>query len=371
MSSTTTRGALTTVAATGLPGTSLRWPERPLAEPLWSSLLTAAPTHRVTGHLVAAIETGRLPATQHQFDQAAGAHIDAMNLAVRLERNMALIVGQLEEAKVETRVLKGPASAHLDYPDPSLRSFGDIDLLVRSGDFDRATSVLTGHGHLRRYPEPRPGFDRRFSKGASFQTTAGWEVDLHRTFVMGPFGLSIDLDDLWGQKTEFEVGGRGYVALGPEMRFLHACYHAALGDVVPRLVPQRDVAGMALAQDLDTDRVIRVATRWNGRAVLARGVSLAWATFEIADVTALSSWAARYRATDRESRDLALYSTTSHSYAAKSLAAVRVLPGWRSRLDFVRALVMPDRSYVSPRHGGPARRLRKGVRDIRRSRGGP
>ena len=52
-------------------------------------------------------------------------------------------------------------------------------------------------GGQRDQPPARPGFDRRFGKSFTYLMPGGVEVDVHRTFVMGPFGLTIELDDLW------------------------------------------------------------------------------------------------------------------------------------------------------------------------------
>jgi len=47
----------------------------------------------------------------------------------------------LSAADVSLRVLKGPAAAALDYPDPTMRAFVDIDILIRSEEFDRAVDA--------------------------------------------------------------------------------------------------------------------------------------------------------------------------------------------------------------------------------------
>ncbi|MBA3621797.1 MAG: hypothetical protein H0W51_05695 [Euzebyales bacterium] len=57
--------------------------------------------------------------------------------------------------------------------------------------------MLGNCGYRRSWPQLRPGFDRRFGKGAPLRRDEGWELDLHRTFVMGPFGLTVDLDGLF------------------------------------------------------------------------------------------------------------------------------------------------------------------------------
>ena len=107
---------------------------------------------------------------------------------------MLRTVQRLDSVGIPVRVLKGTASSHLDYPDPALRTYGDVDLLVPGDHYEQAVRLLVSDGAHRRYPEPRTGFDRRFGKGCSLRTPDGLEVDLHRTFTMGPYGESLALE---------------------------------------------------------------------------------------------------------------------------------------------------------------------------------
>jgi hypothetical protein len=356
------------VAAHGLAGTLVEFPNEPLDDAPWRVLLGYCTGQRIPGYLLEAALDGALPTTPAQLDEVREAHLSSMWTVLLIEQTLLKIADQLDAADVDFRVLKGSACAVLDYPDPSLRSFGDVDLLVAPDDFDAAVRALVGHGHRRRFAEPRPGFDRRFSKGASFVTDDDFEVDLHRTFVMGPFGLRVDLDDLWRTSTPFQIGGRKLQALGNEERFMHACFHAALGQSEPRLVPQRDVAEMLLFGTLDMTRVHELITHWKAEAVVARAVRLTWDTLKLADVVSLSVWAHRYQPSDRERRALAVYTTRHSSYAAKSLQAVRAIPRLRDKAAFIRALTFPQRSYIQDHRLGFVTRLRRaagGVRDGR------
>ncbi len=57
----------------------------------------------------------------------------------------------------------------------------------------RARGARQDAGGRRRFSEVRPGFDRRWGKGACVVAADGTELDVHRTFVAGPFGLTVDL----------------------------------------------------------------------------------------------------------------------------------------------------------------------------------
>lgn len=369
MTSSTVQDSLRSIAGHGLAGAVGNWPDGPLPDDAWRELQAGVDHQRLSGLLVEAVRSGDLPVTDEQADAASNAHFSSLCGALLLESECLQVVRWLQDAGVGPRVLKGSAVAHLDYPDPSLRLFGDVDLIVRPEEFDPAVAALAAHGCARRFPEPRPGYDRRFSKGTSFTTGNGLEIDLHRTFVMGPFGLRVDLDELWGTSEPFELAGHPLMALDPDMRFVHACFHAALGDKVPRLVPQRDVAQMLLSGRLRVDRIEDIGRRWNVQPVLARAITTAWNSLRIKDITRLSDWAEGYRFDARALRELAVYHDPNGSYAAKQLAALGAIPRWRDKVAFVTALAFPQRSYVEDRHERRSARIRRGLTAARHRNG--
>lgn len=337
------------VAGHGLPGATSTWPERPLDRTGWTKLLRCISRQRLTGLLVEALAAGDLPATPDQLAAASQLHFERICAVLELESELLPVLDAFGAAGVDARVLKGTAVAHLDFLDPAQRLFADVDLLVRSEHIDHAVRVLGGLGLTRQSVQPRAGFDRRFGKGATFVSTSGREFDLHRTFVMGPYGLRLQLDDLWERSDHFDLGGRQVGALDADCRFLHSCYHTALGDTPPRLVPQRDVAQMLLTGRLDLDRVKRLMRAWQAEPVVARAVRLTWETLGIADITALSTWAQRYIASPRAEKDLAVYiDPDANSYAAKSVAVFSALPRPRDKAAFALAMALPRRGFVPP-----------------------
>ena len=191
---------LLSIAGHGLPGARRSFPSGTLDDEAWSTLLAAAVENRVTGLLHIATGDEVLPATATQRQQARAAHRRMQLRVLGLEHHLADVVDVLEEGGVDARILKGSAVAHLDYANPAIRSFIDLDVLVRGADFDRSVELLTRAGFRRTLAEPRPGFDRRFDKGTTLVAPAGFELDLHRTFVLGPWGAAMDPDQLWDEK---------------------------------------------------------------------------------------------------------------------------------------------------------------------------
>lgn len=361
----------TALAATGLAGSRLEYPEQPLGGAQWLQLLRVVKAERLSGLALRAVQRGTMPATQDQRDALGVAHVESMSVAVMLERHLLHAVAALDDSSIPSRVLKGPAVAHLVYPEPGMRPFNDIDMLVPASQFDAAVEVLGAAGFERRRQPLAPGFDARFGKGATLFAPGDMQLDLHRTFVGGRYGLAIRLDDLFGATSMLELGGRTVLGLGPEERFLHACYHAAVGDPVPRLLTLRDIAEMVLHGDLDFDRVQRLAQDWAGLPVLARAVQVTWQTFDLADVTAVSVWASRFRPSKADERILRAY-TTHRSGGAQALTSIGAIPGLRSKVEFVRAVALPGSDFLASKHGSTDGRrrtwVRRGLRSIVRFR---
>lgn len=315
---------------------------------------------RLTGFLIHAIERGALVGPDTLLDRVAAAHRRATWHALHLEQALLTAIDTFVAAGITTRVLKGPALVRTVYAESSVRTFADIDVLVPTAQFEQAVQLLMWAGHRRLLPQLRPGFDSRFTKTVTLVDDLGRQIDLHRSLVIGPFGLLIDLDDLFDGDQPIVVGGRTLRALAPTQQCLHVCYHAALGDVPPRLVPMRDVAEAFRRPTTDVDAVLAMAERWSGLGVVARAVRLA-----SAHVGALPrhivSWAHAYRPGRAERRRLASYTSVHRSNSRKYVESVRAIPGISDKAAYLYALLFPQRSFVERRPGDRWAWLRHGL----------
>ena len=317
-------------------------------------VVNEAARHRLTGFVMDAVHRGALDASLPTLAGLEDAHRQATMRVLLLERVLLSIVDVLDEAGIATRVLKGPAIARTLYADPSIRTFLDVDLLVSADDLDAAVSVLTGAGLRRMLPQLRSGFDRRFAKTVTFLHRSGCQVDLHRTLVIGPYGLLVDRRDLFIEAQTFAVSGRRVLALGPTAQFLNLCYHAALGDVPARLAPLRDVGQSLCDPTLEFEAALAMATRWHGRAVVARAVNLASSVLGLPP-SGVVAWARSYRPGRRERRRLACYTSRYRSNSRKYLATAAVIPGLADKAAYLRALLFPAPAFVADRARDPAR----------------
>jgi hypothetical protein len=244
-----------------------------------------------------------------------------------------------------------------------------LDVLVPSSHFDQAVDHLTLRGHVRPFTPPRPGWERRFAKGAFFRSADGREIDLHRTFCTGPMSVRMHLDDIWTAPAElYTLGDQVLEALPRELRLLNAAYSAMLGDKSPPLPTLRDIAEMALHPALDTSYLLDVAHTWEGEAVVAAAVAATWDRLRIGDVTALSTWATHYRPTLAETRTLALYHAEGVTETARALATARAIPNLLTRWKYLWGLARANPQFASRSTRKPLRRLTHAVARLRRIR---
>jgi len=357
------RPLLTAVFAWDIPACAVQPPSTPLDDAPWTQLYGAVHRQRGDALLAWAIGEGWWPATDRQRISAFHAHRRNMALAVLLERELIGIGADCAASGIDFRVLKGAATAHLDERDPSLRSFGDIDLLVAGDDLEPMARVLEARGGRRRYDEPRNDFDRRFSKGMSFSFHRNCEIDVHRSLASGAFGLSIVLDDLVVGAEHLTIGGEAFRALDRPNRFLHASYHALLGAPSVRLTSLRDLIHTAPRDDRETREVLGRARRWKGEAVVAQTVRLAASWFAWTPPLLLSTWADGFEPSTRDHRWLAAYVGADRSYAGQMLMGLEAVPGVRQRLAYaVGNARSPSRAPALDRWQRGLRALRHSVR---------
>lgn len=322
----------------------------------WPSFVAKLSSGRMTGIAVAAAAAGHLRLTDEQADELLGRHREAMVWALTIERRLLELAEAFEDAGVGMLVLKGPAIAHSMYPDPSWRAFGDLDLLVPTSSWSRALEVLAGLGFERRLPEPRPGFDERFGKAAVHTNRDGAEVDLHRTLVLGPFGLWVKPDELASRSVPFSLGGRTLRRLDDTSLLLHASVHASLGWRPPLLWTLRDVAQVAWSGRVDWDELAELARRWRLQAVLRHALEAASEGLEVS----LPVEAGRLLTSPpprRERRVLESYITERRGRGGTELATLKAIPGLRGKAAYIRALLFPGRAFIAARGRSPLRRL--------------
>lgn len=330
------------VAAWDLPGHPVD-NEVQLGAGEFAALRTHCFGNNLGGLLVAAVEDGLIAI---EADDQASLH-EALGVRLisdlRVEAECVGVVEMLERHGIGSVVLKGLATAHLDYTNPSFRSTNDVDLLVRPPDLLGAVHCLERAGYRRDLPERRPGFDRRFAKDVTMYGPNGVEIDLHRTLVGGPFGATIDLDELWEHQEPLVVENLpDRSALDPVGRLVQSCLVAVVGDRNPSLATLRDIGLLVSRADLDWSEVVRRAGRWRLDSVVIDGVARATSLLRIAPTLPDLN---PDRSIDRWRR---LYDAGGGSNTSKVLGTTLGL-AWRQRAQFLLGVIRPGSAYRASR----------------------
>lgn len=131
-----------TYLSAALKGVPVSPPQASLRE--WEDLISSLRSHWVLPFL--SWQISRFPAACRPpapiMEHFKRALLWSRLRALRMESQLREIVAAFGDAGVETLILKGQALAWTHYPDPTTRPASDIDLLVRSGQFDQARHVM-------------------------------------------------------------------------------------------------------------------------------------------------------------------------------------------------------------------------------------
>ena len=340
------RAIATKIAAFGLPAA-----HGPLEFPplMWRSLLAAISVENLTGLATAAASAGTFVVDQKQRDDLREAHLGATTWTLDLERILCRFAESALKDDIDMVVLKGPALAHGFYPDASWRPFKDIDVLVHANDFRRACAVLERMGFRRTLPEPRHGFDERFGKAAEYVNERGLRVDLHRTLVLGAFGIWLDPETLFSRTTSFDFAGTNMRRLDDTTILLHACMHASLGWSPPLLQPLRDLVQVASLGAIDWDRFAVEAERFRLRAVVRHSFGAALDSLGADLPLAAAAVVRSFRETPKERRALSAYTTSKRARGGTLRSTFWAVDGLRGKALLLRDLILPDRSFLAAR----------------------
>lgn len=236
------------LGATGVLGVVLEQysvPEPATLDPAQSdALVELCLNHRIGAILLEAVVQQRVVLAESAVLRLREGVGFLLSTQLRVERGALAMIELLAAEGIEFRVLKGLATAYLDYPNPAFRGFGDVDLLVRPRDVPRMMRMLeaSGRGHFYVIR----GNDWRIQHAVTF-VIDGIEVDLHHRLLHQAAGHRVAKLDLFADPEWFEIAGRRVAALPAWLRHLQASAQNQLS------APE----GRKLTSDLDAKRLER------------------------------------------------------------------------------------------------------------------
>lgn len=179
---------------------------------------------------------------------------------------------------IPTLPYKGPALAQQLYGDVAMRSFSDLDLLVRIGDVQGATDVLQTLGYAADPPVPparRPAHLALASEQMFRRVAGAALVELQWRIAPAYFSVDFDWDRFWHTAVRVSLGERHVPTLAPETLLLVLAVHGAKHKWAS-LVWIADIAQLLRKHsDLDWDSVLRTARSLGIQRLLFLALALA------------------------------------------------------------------------------------------------
>ena len=135
------------------------------------------------------------------------------------------ILGALKAQGLDVIGLKGLYLVENVYRDISMRTFSDLDLLVRKNDLDTAIGCLKGLGYALETYYSSQDVNRDIKHAPPMSKPGGPYVEVHWTILEEDEPFTIDVRGLWERAVPAQVAGVDGLALGVEDLLLHLCLH--------------------------------------------------------------------------------------------------------------------------------------------------
>lgn len=170
----------------------------------WDALFDFARSHEMQGVLYHyARQAGvEIPGDVEKHVRREVFFVGALQSAFR--SNLYELAGALADDGIVAVALKGPALAERFYPEPSLRSGSDIDLLVTPDRFDQSIEVARRLGYLLSDTEARSRYHRKFHYHLVFVREGNRGLLEFHFRAMRAFGSALDAEPLLSRSVVHE-----------------------------------------------------------------------------------------------------------------------------------------------------------------------
>jgi Uncharacterised nucleotidyltransferase len=242
----------------------------------WGRLLALAEDHGVTGHLAASLRGLEEDLVPPEIRQALAERHRARNFfTLRLAAELFRILDRFTSQEIAALVAKGPALAMRAYGDPAMRSYGDLDLLVRQRDIRRATELMSAAGYAAAVPLAAIDAGKIPGQYLFSKPDSKLIVELHNDRTLRYFPRRLPLEDFFARHVRVCLDGREAPALSVEDELVLICVHGAK-HFWERLMWIADVAALVARQTgIDWEGAAASAKAAGAERMLHTGLRLA------------------------------------------------------------------------------------------------
>src|SRR6266849_4391760 len=242
----------------------------------WARLLVLAEEHGVAGHLAASVREFAEDLVPPEIRQALADHQRAQIFStLRLTAELFRILEDFASVGIGALVVRGPVLAVQAYGDPAMRSYGDLDLLVRQRDIRRATELMSAAGFVPAVSLSAIDAGKIPGQYLFFKPNSKLIIELHNGCTLRYFPRRLPLEDFFARQIRVRVDGHDAPALSLEDELVLICVHGAK-HFWERLMWIADIAALISRQaGIDWQRVADSAKAVGAERMLHTGLRLA------------------------------------------------------------------------------------------------
>ena len=242
----------------------------------WPRLLVLAEEHSVISHLAASLSGLDPTAVPPEIKLALLDRQRVQNfLALRLTAELFRLLELFAAKNIPLLVVKGPVLALQAYGDPAMRSYGDLDLLVRQRDIRRATEAMLASGYQAAVPLSAIDAGKIPGQYLFTKPDSKLLIELHNDFTLRYFPRRFPIEDFFAHQIRVRLDAHEVPALAVEDELVLICTHGAK-HFWERLSWIADVAALVTRQTgIDWDRALESARAVRAEHLLHTGLRLA------------------------------------------------------------------------------------------------
>ena len=242
----------------------------------WELVLELAEEHSVLGVVTARLrESSHWGMPEDAWEKLQGSLRTQQLFTLSMTAELFRILDAFEKKGIETILVKGPVVSFLAYGDPAVRSYVDLDLIVRDAAILPASRILTTLGFEAEVPEAAilagkiPG-EYLFTRPGAQQI-----VELHTEKTFRYYPRSMRIEDLFSRQRRLPLEGREVPALCLEDELVLNCIHGAK-HFWERLMWPADIAAIvARHPEIAWERVLRASREVGAERMMNVGLLLA------------------------------------------------------------------------------------------------
>ncbi len=295
---------------------------------------------------------------------------EALIEALQHQEATSSILAALNQAGVETVLMKGAALAHTVYPSPRCRPKGDLDIWIRPEQYGEAIQALKRLGYHPQDRQDRPpplkllyGGEQQLRSDAPGTGL----IELQWPAIRGEWlrhAARIDHQGIWRRKLPIQIDAQISHVMAPEDLLIHLCIHEAINHQFgsPWLRSLLDIHLLVRAHPLHWGQLVERARVWQVATavwtMLLLAEELCGTSIPSAMLSSLAPAPIKQRLIQRLRLGEAMLLAQSAGYSHRRfLILVAMVDQEQALLRLIRSSLFPERPWIQARYNvsdGPA-----------------